>query len=100
MLPDSYTEYYCQLATCGLFHSLFIVILYSSSRVFLPKALFFYDTVLTFNQEVTCFRTAKRTWAMFLFLANKVLSLTVYVMSVIEFASFPSNEVSTLSFDT
>ena len=34
---------------------------------------------------------------MFLFLANKVLSLTLYVMVLSEFVSFPSDKVRTLS---
>ena len=44
-----------------------------------------------------CFQSTKRTWAMSLFLANKLISLTFYVMSLMESASFPSDEVRTLS---
>ena len=36
---------------------------------------------------------------MFLFLANKGISLTLYVMEVMDFASFPSDKVRTLSHD-
>ena len=90
----------------GLLHSgnlwfvPFTAVLYSTtSRVFLPLALFFYDTTLTFNREVMCFRSTICTWAMFLFLANKGISLTLYVMEVMDFASFPSDKVRTLSHD-
>ena len=46
-----------------------------------------------------CFQSTKRTWAMFLFLANKAISLTLYVMEVMQFASFPSDKVRSLSHD-
>ena len=36
---------------------------------------------------------------MFLFLANKLISLTLCVMELSEFASFPSDKVRTLSHD-
>ena len=52
-----------------------------------------------FNREVTCFRSTNRTWAMFLFLANKAISLMFYVMGLIQFASFPSDKVRTLFLD-
>ncbi len=64
----------------------------------LTIVLFIYDTFLTFDQEVAYFWTTKRiSGAALLFFANKWISMMVYVMGLVEFASFPSNEVRSLS---
>ncbi len=64
----------------------------------LAIVLFLYDTVLTFDGEVTYFWTAKRIGgASLLFFANKWISMTVYLMSLVKFASFFSDKVSSLS---
>ncbi len=60
--------------------------------------LFIYDTFLTFDREVAYFWTPKRvSGAALLFFANKWISMMVYVIALVEFASFPSNKVSSLS---
>ncbi|TFK92465.1 hypothetical protein K466DRAFT_228471 [Polyporus arcularius HHB13444] len=69
----SYTENYCDMAVA---------------------VLFVYDTIITFDQEVAYFWTAKRIGgASLLFFANKWISLTVYVMLLVSFASFPSDKL-------
>ncbi|TFK78432.1 hypothetical protein K466DRAFT_614166 [Polyporus arcularius HHB13444] len=56
--------------------------------------LFIYDTFLTFDQEVAYFWTIKRiSGAALLFFANKWISMIVYVISLVDFASFPSDKV-------
>ncbi len=62
----------------------------------LPHAVvvFIYDSFLTFNREVACFWTRKRTGAAFLFFANKSLHITVYILFMVELAHFPSDKVS------
>ncbi|KAI0719336.1 hypothetical protein C8T65DRAFT_736674 [Cerioporus squamosus] len=54
--------------------------------------LFIYDAFITFDQEVACVWTAKRTGASILFFANKWISITVSVMALVEFATFPSDK--------
>ncbi|TFK79248.1 hypothetical protein K466DRAFT_505861, partial [Polyporus arcularius HHB13444] len=62
------------------------------------SVLFIYDTFLTFDQEVAYFWTTKRiSGAALLFFANKWISMMVYVMSLVGFASFPSDKVSSLN---
>ncbi len=64
----------------------------------LAAALFLYDTVLTFDQEVAYFWTTKCIGgASLLFFANKWISMMVYVMEFVSFASLPSDKVSSLS---
>ncbi len=64
----------------------------------LRVVLFLYDTFLTFDQEVVYFWTTKRiSGASLLFFANKWISMMVYVMGLVQFASFPSDKVSSLS---
>ncbi|RPD73265.1 hypothetical protein L226DRAFT_614179 [Lentinus tigrinus ALCF2SS1-7] len=57
------------------------------------SVLFIYDSIVTFNREVTCFRTAKWTVATFLFLANKGISMILSVISLVSLATFPSDEM-------
>ena len=58
-------------------------------------ALFIYDSFIIFDREVASFWAAKRwTGASLLFLANKWISLMVYITAMILFAPFPSDEVS------
>ncbi|KAI0714146.1 hypothetical protein C8T65DRAFT_828873 [Cerioporus squamosus] len=55
--------------------------------------LFIYDTFVTFDREVACFWTAKRTGgASLLFFANKWINMTYYVMLLVSFISFPSDK--------
>ncbi|RDX49107.1 hypothetical protein OH76DRAFT_1315869, partial [Lentinus brumalis] len=64
----------------------------------LAAALFLYDTVLTFDQEVAYFWTTKCIGgASLLFFANKWISMMVYVMEFVSFASLPSDKVSSLN---
>ncbi|RDX49099.1 hypothetical protein OH76DRAFT_1418609 [Lentinus brumalis] len=81
-------------ATVALFD-----ILYTGSYCAMAAAvLFLYDTVLTFDGEVAYFWTAKRiSGASLLFFANKWISMMVYVTGLVEFASFPSDKVHSLS---
>ncbi|TFK85091.1 hypothetical protein K466DRAFT_601460 [Polyporus arcularius HHB13444] len=77
LFDSLYTEYYCGVAT---------------------SVLFIYDTFLTFNLEVTYFWTTKRiSGASLLFFANKWISMMVSVMGLVDFASFPSDKVRSLS---
>ncbi|KAI0709674.1 hypothetical protein C8T65DRAFT_648844 [Cerioporus squamosus] len=54
--------------------------------------LFIYDAFVTFDQEVAYLWAAKRTGASFLFFANKWISVTSYVMTLVTYASFPSDK--------
>ncbi|RDX41565.1 hypothetical protein OH76DRAFT_1489388 [Lentinus brumalis] len=58
------------------------------------SVLFIYETCLTLDREVAYLWSAKRTGASLLFFANKWISMTVYVMMLAEFASFPSDKRS------
>lgn len=44
-----------------------------------------HDAIVTLDREVTCFGTAKRTGASLLFLANKLISVTLYVIACVGF---------------
>ncbi len=67
----------------------------STDALSLVVVLFIYDTFLTFDREVAYFWTAKRIGgASLLFFANRWSSMTVYVMVLGDFASFPSDKVS------
>ncbi len=63
----------------------------------LDVVLLIYDAFITFDREVACFWTAKRTGGSLLFFANKWISVSVYVMGLVELASFHSDKVSGLS---
>ncbi|RDX49130.1 hypothetical protein OH76DRAFT_1404030 [Lentinus brumalis] len=54
--------------------------------------LLIYDTFITFDREVACFWTAKRTGAALLFFANRWISAAYYVMVLVEFVPFPSDK--------
>ena len=47
-----------------------------------------------FDREVACFWTVKRTGAFLLFFANKWISVTVYVLALLEYGSYNSDKVS------
>ncbi|TFK85773.1 hypothetical protein K466DRAFT_587843 [Polyporus arcularius HHB13444] len=72
---------------------------YTSGYCYLAASvLFIYDTLITLDRQVACFWTAKRpTGASLLFFANKWISMTLYVMTLSEHASFSSNKVSQCS---
>ena len=55
--------------------------------------LFIYDSLIVLDREVACFWRARRIGPSLLFFANKWISTAVYTMTLIEFATFPSNEV-------
>ncbi len=79
-------------------HSLHFKLVDVSLMLSLAAVLFVYDTFLTFDQDVAYFWTTKRiNGAALLFFANKWISMLVYVMVLVEFASFPSDKVSSLS---
>ncbi|RDX49069.1 hypothetical protein OH76DRAFT_1556566 [Lentinus brumalis] len=55
--------------------------------------LFIYDAFVVFDREVAYFWTAKRiSGASLLFLANKWISMAVYVIQLVQFASFSSDK--------
>ena len=56
--------------------------------------LFIYQAVVTLDREVACFWTFKCSGAPLLYFANKGLSMVLYVLSLIEFASIGSDKVS------
>ncbi|TFK91432.1 hypothetical protein K466DRAFT_452966, partial [Polyporus arcularius HHB13444] len=58
-------------------------------RVLSPAVLFIYDTFVTLDREVACFWTDQRTGASLLFFANKWISMTLYILVLVEFSSFP-----------
>ncbi|RDX48637.1 hypothetical protein OH76DRAFT_1404561 [Lentinus brumalis] len=66
-----YTGWYCQLAA---------------------SVLFIYDACVTFDREVTCFWITRWTGASLLFFAYKWISMAVYVMVLVQLATFPSDE--------
>ncbi|TFK82249.1 hypothetical protein K466DRAFT_448544, partial [Polyporus arcularius HHB13444] len=57
--------------------------------------LVIYEGVVTLDREVTCFWAAGLTGASFLFTANKWISMVLYIISLVQLASFPSDKVST-----
>ncbi|KAI0712942.1 hypothetical protein C8T65DRAFT_695143 [Cerioporus squamosus] len=71
-LSDSlYTSRYCQMATV---------------------VVFIFDVLITFDRDVACFWNSKWTGASLLFFANKWISITLYLISLVEFASFHSDK--------
>ncbi|RDX49179.1 hypothetical protein OH76DRAFT_560917 [Lentinus brumalis] len=56
--------------------------------------LFVYDALLTFDRDLACFGKTRWTAASLLFFANKGISLTSSVLSLIWLAPFSSDEVS------
>ncbi|KAI0719328.1 hypothetical protein C8T65DRAFT_827067, partial [Cerioporus squamosus] len=61
------------------------------------SVVFIYDAFITFDQEVAYFWTAKCTsGASLLFFANRWTSMVLYVMRLIEFASFPLDKSCSL----
>ncbi|KAI0719763.1 hypothetical protein C8T65DRAFT_736329 [Cerioporus squamosus] len=54
--------------------------------------VFIFDALITFDRDVACFWNTKWTGASLLFFANKWVSMTLYVMSSVEFASFRSDK--------
>ncbi|TFK84708.1 hypothetical protein K466DRAFT_601773 [Polyporus arcularius HHB13444] len=78
-------------AAAALFNSLYT----ANYCIAAAAVLFIYDTFITLDREVTYFWTTKRiNGAALLFFANKWISMTVYVMELVEFASFPSDKVA------
>ncbi|RDX49148.1 hypothetical protein OH76DRAFT_1483364 [Lentinus brumalis] len=76
-------------ATVALFDS-FYTIDYCAVA---SSVIFIYDALITFDREVAYLWTAKRVGgASLLFLANKWISMTVYVMLLVGFTSFPSDK--------
>ncbi len=72
--------------------------IYGDLTLSLAVVLFLYDSFLTFDREVAYFWTAKHiSGGALLFFVNKWITMTVYVMSLVSFASFPSDEVRRLS---
>ncbi|RPD59008.1 hypothetical protein L226DRAFT_572380 [Lentinus tigrinus ALCF2SS1-7] len=72
----------------AVYHDTFV----SACCVLASSVVFIYDAIVTFNREVTCFRTNRLTGASSLFLANKAISLALSVMGLVSFASFPSDK--------
>ncbi|KAI0697850.1 hypothetical protein C8T65DRAFT_832374 [Cerioporus squamosus] len=77
-------------ATAALFNTLYTEDYCDVSA----SVLFIHDTFCTFNREVACFWSAKRTGASLLFFANKWISMALYVMFLVSLASFPSDKSS------
>ena len=61
---------------------------------FIASVLFVYDVLITFDREVANFWTTNVTGGALLFFANKWVTVTFSAMLLVEFASFPSDEVS------
>ena len=61
---------------------------------FTALVLFVYDVLITFDREVASFWTTNVTGGALLFFANKWVTVTFSAMLLVEFASFPSDEVS------
>ncbi|RDX40261.1 hypothetical protein OH76DRAFT_1423810 [Lentinus brumalis] len=80
-------------ATAALFD-----ILYTSGYCEVTASvLFIYDTFITFDREVAYFWTAKPIGgASLLFFANRWISMTLYIMAPIGFASFTSDKSCSL----
>ncbi|TFK91438.1 hypothetical protein K466DRAFT_582816 [Polyporus arcularius HHB13444] len=66
-------------ATVALFDTLYT----GDYCVVAASVLYIHDCFITFEQEVTCFWTAKRTGASFLFFANRWISMANYVMTLV-----------------
>ncbi len=92
---NSYSDNYCNVAASGACYTLHVGRLSISHS--LAIVLFIYETCLTLDREVAYLWSAKRTGASLLFFANKWLSMTVYIMMLAEFASFPSDKVRSLN---
>ncbi len=70
----------------------------STSRLPFAVVLFIYDAFVTFDREVACFWAAERKGgASVLFFANRWISMTLYSLLLVQFASFPSDKVSCIS---
>ncbi|RPD52960.1 hypothetical protein L227DRAFT_424045 [Lentinus tigrinus ALCF2SS1-6] len=72
----------------ALFDSLYI----QNLCLVTSSALFIYEVFITFDREVACFWTAKQTGASLLFFANKWISITCAIMTLVAFAPLPSDE--------
>ncbi|RDX51272.1 hypothetical protein OH76DRAFT_321448 [Lentinus brumalis] len=59
------------------------------------SVLVIYEGVVTLDREAMCFWAAGPTGASFLFTANKWISMVFYIISLVRFAPFPSDLVST-----
>ncbi|KAI0697820.1 hypothetical protein C8T65DRAFT_754270 [Cerioporus squamosus] len=80
-------------ATVALFETLYT----NSYCCAAASVLLIYDTFITFDREVACFWTAKRPGgASLLFFAIKWTSMTLYVMGLVTFTSFPSDKSCSL----
>ncbi|KAI0704206.1 hypothetical protein C8T65DRAFT_696620 [Cerioporus squamosus] len=55
--------------------------------------VFIFDALITFDRDVACFWNTKWTGASLLFFANKWVSMTLYVMSLVDFASLRSDKL-------
>ncbi|TFK92081.1 hypothetical protein K466DRAFT_659526 [Polyporus arcularius HHB13444] len=75
-------------ATVALFNTLYI----GEYCNVAAAALFIYDVIVTFAQEVVCFWTSKRAGAALLFFVNKWISVTYYVMLLARFAPFSTEQ--------
>ncbi|KAI0684482.1 hypothetical protein C8T65DRAFT_702085 [Cerioporus squamosus] len=75
-------------ATVALLDSFY----YQKYCIMATSTLFIYEVIDTFDREVACFWTTKRSGASSLFFANKWMYLTVLVMQLVVYASFPSEK--------
>ncbi|TFK94810.1 hypothetical protein K466DRAFT_475515 [Polyporus arcularius HHB13444] len=64
----------------------------------LDVVLLIYDAFITFDREVACFWTAKRTGGSLLFFANKWISVSAHVMDLVELAAMTLDFPSCSSF--
>ncbi|KAI0719766.1 hypothetical protein C8T65DRAFT_736332 [Cerioporus squamosus] len=60
--------------------------------------VFIFDALITFDRDVACFWNTEWTGASLLFFANKWISITLYVMTLVDFASFRSDKVIQQSY--
>ncbi|RDX53735.1 hypothetical protein OH76DRAFT_1479520 [Lentinus brumalis] len=97
LFSSIYTGNYCAIAASGAFTPLQAPRWQPHELLVSPIALFFFDAlVVTFAREVACFWTAKRTGGSLLFFANMWISMVLYIMGLVEFASFHSDESRTV----
>ena len=53
-----------------------------------------FRSVVSFDRELACFWDMKWTGAPLLFLANKGISLVLYLLVLVEYAPIPTDQVS------
>ncbi|TFK91445.1 hypothetical protein K466DRAFT_660057 [Polyporus arcularius HHB13444] len=92
LFESFYAGNHCQVAASGTCNPSGNSSFVGLTRSF-AIAVFIYDAFVTFEREVTCVWTAKRTGASLLFFANKWLLMMYYVVLLFQHATFLSDQV-------